>query len=116
MSGPELPYKIYFSEEALACLRKITKLIDYLRDKLRLDLNEMRLHRNKVNQQNQTIPQNFKLQMKPQEVPVYDFFISKLTYQKILVSSDLGPDIDPVKEIARVFSEPSNHDPHTSHL
>ena len=116
MSGPELPYKISFSEEALACLRKITKLIDDLRDKLRLDLNEMRLHRNKVNQQNQTILQNFKLQMQPQAVPVYDLFISKLTYQKILVSSDLGPDLDPVQEIARVFLEPPNHYPHKSLL
>ena len=57
-----------------------------------------------------------EVQAQPQAVPVYDLFISKLTYQKILVSSDLGPDLDPFQEIARVFSKPSNHDPHTSHL
>ena len=30
MSGPELPYIISSSEEALALLRKITKRLDYL--------------------------------------------------------------------------------------
>ena len=113
MSGPELPYKISFSEEALACLSNITKLIDDLHNKLRLDLNEMRLHLNKVHQRNQTMLQNSKLQMQPQAVPVSDLSISKVTYQNILVSSDMDPDLDPVQEISRVFGKPSNHDPHT---
>ena len=109
MSGPELPYKISFSEEALACLREIIKLVDDLRDKLLLDLN--RLH-----QQNQTMLQNFKLQIQTQAVPVSDLSLSKVTYQNILVSSDLGPDLDPFQAITRVFRELSNHDPHTSRL
>ena len=54
MSGPELTYKISSSEEILACLRKITKIVDDLRDNLRLDLN-------KVHQNNQTMLRNFKL-------------------------------------------------------
>ena len=58
--------------------------------------------------------QNYKLQMKPQEVPVSDLSLSKVTYQKIFVSADLAPDIDPVQGIYRVFSKPSNLDPHTS--
>ena len=112
MAGPEIPYKISFSEEALACLRKTTKLIG----DLRLDLNEMRLHYNKVNQRNQTMLQNFKLQIQPQAVPVSDFYISKVTYHNFLVSYDLGPDLDPVKAITWVFIKPSNHEPHTSRL
>ena len=99
MSGPELPYKISFSEEAISCIRKITKLIDDLRDKLRLDLNEMRLHRNKVHQRNQTMLQNFKLQMQSQAVPVSDLSLSKVTYKNILASSNLGPDLDPAQAI-----------------
>ena len=49
-------------------------------------------------------------------MPVSDFSFSKVTYQNILVSADLDPDLDSFQEIAQVFSEPSNHDPHTSHL
>ena len=82
---------------ALACLSKITKLIDDLRDKLLLNLNKMRLHHNKLHQRNQTVLQNFKLQMQPQEVTVSDFSLSKVAYQKILVSSDMSPDLDPVR-------------------
>ena len=74
------------------------------------------LHINKVHERNQTMLQYFKLQMQPQAVTVSDFSISKVTYQKILVSADLDLDLDPVQEIARVFSEPSNHEPHTSRL
>ena len=33
--------------------------------------------------------------------------LSKVTYQKIFVSDDLNPDIDPVQAIARVFSKTS---------
>ena len=51
--------------------------------------------------------QHFKLQMQPQEVSGYDLFLSKSTYQKIFVSTDLFPDIsaglDHVQGIARVF-------------
>ena len=65
---------------------------------------------------NQKRVQNSKLQMQLQAVPVSDFSLSKVTYQNILVSDDLYPDLGPVQTIARVFSEPSNHDPHTSRL
>ena len=40
MSGPELPYKISSSEEALACLRNMIKKIDDWCDDLRLYLNK----------------------------------------------------------------------------
>ena len=69
-----------------------------------------------LHDRNQTRLQIFKLQMKPQVVPVSDLSLIKVTYQKILVSADMDPDIDPVQEIARVISELSNHDPHTSLL
>ena len=37
--------------------------------------------------------------MQPQEVPVSDFSISKVTYQNILVSSDMDIYLDPVQAI-----------------
>ena len=103
MSGPELPHKISSSEEIIACLRKITNIVDDLRDHLRLDLNTVHqqnqtmLQNFKLQmqpcQRNQTTLRNFKLQMKPQAVPVSGFFIlTKPTYRKIVVSSDLAPD------------------------
>ena len=49
--------------------------------------------------------QNFRLQMQPQAVPVSDLSISKVTSQKIFVSADMDPDLDPVQAIARVFSK-----------
>ena len=81
MSDPELPYKIYASEE-------ITNIVD----NFLLHLYEIRLHNIKVHQKNQTMLQNFKLQMQPhqrnqtmlrnsklqmqpQALPVYDFSI-----------------------------------------
>ena len=60
--------------------------------------------------------QNFKLQMQPQAVPISYLSISKVTYRNILVSADLDIDIDHVQAIPRVFSEPSNHEPHHSRL
>ena len=75
MSGPEPPYKISSSEDLIACLRKITKFIDALRDNFRLGLNDMCLHLKKLHKRNQTMLQNLKLQMQPQEVPVSDFSI-----------------------------------------
>ena len=54
--------------------------------------------------------------MQPQAMPVSDFSLAKVTTKKIFVSTDLDPDLDPVQAIARVFSETSNHDPHTLHL
>ena len=78
-------------------------------------LHERNLLRlNKVHERNQTILQNSKLQMQPQAVPVSDFFLFEVNYQKILVSSDLNPYLDTVQAITRIFSELSNHDPHTS--
>ena len=60
--------------------------------------------------------QNFKLQMQPQAVLVSDFYISKVTNQKILVSDDMDIDLDPFQSIAQVFSKPFNPEPHTSRL
>ena len=112
MSGPELPCKIYSSEEILACLRKTTKRVDVLR-----------LHINKVHNQNQTMYnymvtqfQNIKHQMQPLEVPVSDISLSKVTFQDIFVWADLDPHLDNVQVIALVLIKPSNHDPHTSCL
>ena len=42
--------------------------------------------------------------------------ITKPTSRKIFVSAYLDPDLDPDQTITRVFSKPSNHDPHTSRL
>ena len=86
--------------------------------------------------------QNFKLQMQPQAVPVSDLSLAKVATERIFVSADLelqmqpqavpvsdislaevitekifiSADMDPVQAIARVFSETSNRDPHTSRL
>ena len=61
--------------------------------------------------------QNFKLQMQPQAVPVSDFSIlTKPTSKKTVESSDMDPDLDPVQAISQGFSEPYNHEPHTSCL
>ena len=79
----------------LAFLRSITKLIDKLRDKLRLDLNDMSSQLNKVHDRNQTMLQHSKLQNKLQAVPVSDLSLYKVNPHKIFVSSDLVPDLDP---------------------
>ena len=116
MSGPELPYKISSSEEILACLRKITKEVD----DLRLHLNKVRLHDNKVHYQFQTMLRNFKLHMQPQAKPVSDFYIlTKPTSRNIFASSDLATDLsaglDYGGAIAQGFRGTSNHDPHIYH-
>ena len=140
MSGPELPYLISSSEEALALLRKITddfcKRFDNLFDDLckrfdnlcdnfckRFDnlCDNLCLHLDKVHQQNQTVLRNSKLQMQPQAMPVYDFSILiKPTSRKIFASSDLATDmssgLDYGVAIAPSFRGPSNHDPHISRL
>ena len=59
---------------------------------------------------------DLELQMQPQEMPVSYLSLAKVNTENIFVSTDLDPDLDPVQAIARVFSETSNHDPHTSHL
>ena len=110
MSGPELPYKIYSSEEILACLRNITKRVD-----------DLRLHLNKVHHHNQTMLRNFKLQMQPQAMPFSDFsMLTKPTSRKISTSSDLATDLSAGLNyggaIALGFRGLSNHDPHISHL
>ena len=53
--------------------------------------------------------QNIKLQMQYMFniLTVSDLSLSKVTSQKIFVSDDLNPDLDPVQEIARVSSETS---------
>ena len=89
MSGPELPYKISSSEEILACLLKVSKGLE----DLRLHLNEVRLHDNKVHYQLQTMIRNLQLQMQPQAEPVSDFYIlTEPTSSKIFASSDQYPD------------------------
>ena len=124
MSGSELPYKISSSEEILACIRKIIKIVDDFCDHLRLGLNKVH-HQNQTmlrnfklqmqpHQRNQTMLRNSKLQMQPQTVSVSDFSIStKPTYRNIVVSSDLDPDlsagIDSGGVIAQGFRGPSNH-------
>ena len=137
MSGPEHPHKISSSEEALACLRRITK-----------DLRKMRLGLNKPtsrktvassdmapdpssglnsggviaqgfrgpsnHQQDQKMLRNFKLQMQPQAVLVSDFSIlTKPTSIKTVASSDMAPDpsagLDSGGVIAQGFRGPSNY-------
>ena len=119
MSVPEFLYKISFPEEALAYLRKTTKLID----ELRLELNKLCSDLNKLHEMNQTMYssmidqlQNFKLQMQSQAVPISDIYISEVNSQNILFSYDLSPDLDLFQGIDRVFNGPSNLDPCTSIL
>ena len=121
MSVPELPYIISTSEEALALLRKITKRVDDLCKRFDNLCENLCLHLDKVHQQNQTMLQNFRLQMQPQAVPVSDFSILiKPTSRKIFASSDLATDLssglDYGVAIAPGFRGPSNHDPHISRL
>ena len=53
--------------------------------------------------------QNVKLQMQSMVnlLTVSGLSLSKVTSQKIFVSDDLNPDLDPIQEIAWVFSETS---------
>ena len=72
-------------------------------------------------QRNQTMPQDFKLQMQPQAVPVPDFSIlTNPTARKIVVSYDLAPNLSPSLNsggvIPQEFLGPSNRDPHISRL
>ena len=64
--------------------------------------------------------QIFKLQMQSKAVSGSDISLSKSTSWNIFVSTDMVPDlsdgIDLVQGISIVFWEPSNLDPHTSHL
>ena len=116
MSGPELPYKISSSEEALACLMKLIKRLDD--ECLRLDKPTSRkifassdlspdpslgLDSGGVlapgflgpsnHQRDKTMLQNSKLQMQPQAVPVSHFSIlTEPTYRKTVASSDMDPD------------------------
>ena len=41
--------------------------------------------------------------MKPQAVPVSDIYLSKVTSQKIFISSYLDPDLDPIQTNNEVF-------------
>ena len=128
MSGPELPYLISSSEEALALLRKITKRVDdlckrfnNLCDNLCKRFENLCLHLDKVHYQNQIMLQNSKLQMQPQAVPVsYFSILIKPTSRNIIISSDLDPDLSASLNsgglISQGFRVPSNHDPHISRL
>ena len=68
--------------------------------KLRMQYMVKFLDLNKVHERNQTILQNSKLQMQPQVVTVSNFSLYKVTSQKILVSDDLNPNLDPVQAIS----------------
>ena len=89
MSGPEIPYKISSSEEALVCLRRTTKIF--------LDLKE-------INQQNNNIVDDLHKMC---------LGLNKPTSRKTVESSDLDPDlsygIDSGGLIAQGFRGPSNH-------
>ena len=106
MSGPELDYKISSSEAAIACLRKTTNIC--------LDLN-------KTDQRNQATLRNFKLQIQPQAVLVYNLSIlNKPKSRKTFASFDLAPDpsagLDSGGIIAQGFRGPSEHQrDHTMH-
>ena len=86
MSGPELPYKISSSEEALAFLRKITKMVD----DLLLHLNVMHLHNNKPT--------------------------SRKTVASSDLATDPSAGLDYGGAIAQGFRRPSNNDPQISRL
>ena len=132
MSGPELPYKISSSEEALALLRKsseealalprkIINRIDDLSKRFDNLCDNLCLHLDKVHHQNQTMLRNSKLQIQPQAVPVSNFSILiKPTSRKIFASSDMATDLssglDYGVAIAPGFRGSSNHDPHISRL
>ena len=154
MSGQELPHKIYFSEEALACLGGITKLCLDLKEinqqniKIVGDLREFILGLNKPtskktvvssdmapdpssgldyggviaqgfygpskHQRDQTMLKICKLQIQPQAVPVSDFSIlTKPEYRKTVASFDLDPDtssgLNSGGLISQGFRGPSNH-------
>ena len=137
MTGPELPYKISSSEEALACLMKLIKRLDdkslrldkptsrkifassdlvtYLSDSLDYGGAIAEGFRGPSNhQRDQTMLRNFKLQIQPQAVPVSDFSIlTKPTYRKTVSSSDMAPDpssgLDSGVVIAQGFCGSSNH-------
>ena len=65
-------------------------------------LHERNLLRlNKVHERNQTMLQNFKLQMKPQAVPVSGVSISEVPSQKIFFSAETKPyKSDPLTKLA----------------
>ena len=137
MSGPELPSKISSHEEALACLRR---MVDDLRE-LRLSLNNHTSKKTDASsdlapdpsssldyegviaqgfcgpynhQWDQTMLQNFKLQIQPQAVPVSDLSIlTKPTSRNTVASSDMSPHpssgINSVVVIAQGFCGPSSH-------
>ena len=72
-------------------------------------------------QRDQTMLRKYKLQMKPQAVPVSDFSIlTKPNSRNIVASSDLATDpsagLDYGGVIAQGFRGTSNHDPHISRL
>ena len=103
MSVPELPYNISSPEETfqtslriiLASLRNITKSIGELRDELRSDLTNSKERIQTMSNSMVAQIQNFKLQMKPQAVPVSDISLYKVTPQKIFALSDLALYLDP---------------------
>ena len=137
MSGPELPYIIFSSEEALALLRKITKRLDDLILRLDKPISRKILASSGLapdpsfgldsggvitqgfigpsnHQQDQTILRNSKLQMQPQTVPDSHFSIlTKPTSRKTVASSNMAPDpssgLDSGGLIAQGFCGTPNH-------
>ena len=96
ISVPELPSEISSPEETFHnSLRRVYISID-----------ELHLEPTKSQERLQTLSnytfaynQIFDLQMQPQAVSGSDISLSKVTSQKIFVSSNLDPDIDPIQGI-----------------
>ena len=99
-------------ENFQASIMRVYILIDKLRSDLSKSQERLQTLFNSMVAQHQ----NFKLQMQPQAVSGFDLSVSNVTTQNIFVLSDMAPDIDPFQGITRVFSEPSNIDPHISRL
>ena len=117
MSVPELPSKISSPEYTLqTSLRRVYILIEDMRSDLTKLQERLKNMFNSMISQHQ----NFKLQMKPQEVTGSDLSLSKETSRTILFLADMDPDlsagIDSGRGISRLFYKPSNIDPHTSRL
>ena len=99
MSVPELPYNISSPEETLqASIRRVIILCSNITK----SIVELRSNLTKSQERRQTMFNSMvaHLQMQPQAVPVSYLSLSKVTSQKIFVSSDMAPDIDPVQGIA----------------
>ena len=94
----------------LSYLFQGTTLVSYLFQAITLVFRET-IYEQDQTMYNYIVPklQNVKFQMQcmVNRLTVSDLSLSKVTSQKIFVSDDLNPDLDPVQAISRVFSETS---------